>query len=353
MTELPTPQVAPVPAHAPIPSMTGLRKVAYLMITIGTGPAASIMKALAGSDTELQEKIAAEIFQIRSVPAEHRAFILEEAYSGLFSEMGDMEGGQSYAFDLFVEAFGEDRGIALMDRVVQKQQRKRFEFLTKVTDDQVAAHLQQEHPQTIAIVLAHLEARHAANVLGLLPPDLSYDVAERIAATGDRDLPEAAIAQLEDGIRVRVLRNEQAATARVGGNDALAQVLNNIDQSASKAILEDIERRDPGLAADVRKKMFVFDDIIKLDRNDIATIAREIQLDNLATALRGADRALKEAFMGAVSVRVREQLVEEMETGKKTPRSTIIKEQDDIVVVVRRLHEEHKITIPTGDEEYV
>jgi flagellar motor switch protein FliG len=350
MTELaisPAPE-APVPA-APRPSnLTGIKKAAALMITIGTVPAARVLAKL---PPDIQEAIAAQILDTRAVTPDERNYILEDTYASLFQEMTDLQGGTQYAYELFVEAFGPERGLQLLDKVHAARAKHPFEFLAKADDLQVAQILSTEHPQTIAIVLAHLEPRPAANILRMLEPvSLQVEVARRIATT-DKTTPDA-VDLVEDGIRRRITTVAQAEM-QVGGTLHLAGVLNQVDRTTEKSIMQTLETQNPDLAEEIKKLMFVFEDIEKLEDRYVQRLMKDVDSKDLALALKDKriTEELKEKFFANMSSRAAEMLREEMAVGGPVRVKNVEEAQGRIVDIVRKLEETDEIIINRGGDD--
>jgi len=343
MTEMAVATSAPA---TPQVTLTGAQKVAALLITIGTAAAARVMTKL---PPEAVEVVAAQLLRTPAVPADIRDQVMGDTYSALFTQMSDVQGGSQYALDLFIEAFGEARGMTLLDRVHATLVSPPFEFLAKVEPLQVAQQLSTEHPQTIAIVLAHLEPRAAANILKLLdPPALQVDVAYRIAMT-EQTTPEA-IAMVEEGIRRRMTTVVQTS-AQVGGKKPLAQVLNQVDRTTEKAILGELQQRDQATADEVRRFMFVFEDIKLLDDRSMQRLMKDVDSKDLALALRGVDDELKALFFNNMSQRAAETLREEMSLGGQVRMKNVEEAQGRVVEIVKRLEDADEIVINRGGDD--
>lgn len=343
MTEM---AVATTVPAAPTVSLSGAQKVAALLITIGTAAAARVMTKL---PPEAVEAVAAQLLRTPAVPAEIRDQVLGDTYSALFSQMSDLQGGSQYALDLFIEAFGEARGMTLLDRVHATMVRPPFDFLAKVDPLQVAQQLSSEHPQTIAIVLAHLEPRAAANILKLIdPPALQVEVAHRIALT-EQTTPDA-IAMVEEGIKRRMTTVVQTST-QVGGKKPLAQVLNQVDRSTEKAILHELHEIDPETANEVRKFMFVFEDISLLDDRSMQRLMKDVDNKDLALALRNVNEELRQQFFRNMSQRAAETLREEMALGGQVRMKNVEEAQGRVVEIVKRLEDSDEIVINRGGDD--
>jgi len=324
--------------------LSGARKVAALMITIGTSAAASVLARL---PPEAAEKIAAEILQTSNVKPEVRDQVLEETYTALFSHMTDLQGGPSYALELFVQAFGENKGMALLEKVTAAQITPPFDFLRRADPSQAATLLEGEHPQTIAIVLAHLEPRTAAKILPLLDPGLQVDVARRIAMTeqADRD----AVNLVEEAISRRFSSGGERETSKVGGTKPLATMLNQMTTMNNKVILAGLHEIDVELEADVRKKMFIFEDIKLINDRDMQKVLAAIDQKDLSLALKSADQGLKDKFFKNMSSRAAEMLRDEMTvTGDRVRPKNIEEAQSRIVERIKKLEDDEEIFIDRG-----
>jgi flagellar motor switch protein FliG len=345
MTEMVAAATA-TPAPAPQITLTGAQKVAALLITIGTQAAARVMTRL---PDEMVELVAANILKTQQVPADVRDHVLGDTYTALFTQMSDLQGGSQYALDLFIEAYGEAKGLTLMEKVHAQMVKPPFDFLNKVEPLQVAQLLASEHPQTIAIVLAHLEPRVAANILKLLdPPALQVEVTYRIALT-EQTTPDA-IAMVEEGIQRNINRVVQAST-QVGGKKFSAQILNQVESTTGKAILDELHIRDAEVAEEVRKFMFVFEDIKLLDGRSMQRLMKDIDMKDLALALKRADEELKAMFFANISQRAAEGLKEEMALLTQVRPKNVEEAQNRIVEIIKRLEEAQEIFIPRGGED--
>jgi len=327
--------------------LTGPRKVAALLIALGTEASAKLLSRL---PQDAVDRIALELMRMPALEAEVRDAILEETYTGVFSQLGALPGGESYALTLFKEAFGEGKAIELITRVQQSQVVVPFEFLRSADPVQVKELLASEHPQTIALVLAHLEPRVAARILVELEPELQVEVARRIALT-DQTTPDT-LAVVEDGIRRRISA-VVTETAQVGGARPLAHVLNQVGRSTERQILGALAERDAELADEVRRFMFVFEDIALIDDRSMQRIIRELDTKDIAFALRTATEEVKQRFFGNMSQRAAEMLREEMSLTTQVRMKNVEEAQGRIVEVIKRLEDEDEIVISRGGADDV
>lgn len=323
-------------------TLTGTRKVAALLITLGTEAAA---KLLARLPPDAIDRVALELLRTPAVDSGVRDAILEETYAGLFSHGGVLPGGEDYALKLFAEAFGESRAAEMLDRVHQAQQVIPFEFLRGADPVQVKELLAGEHPQTVALVLAHLDPRTAARILVELEPTLQVEVARRIALT-DQTTPDA-LAIVEEGLRRRI-STVVTETTSVGGTRPLAHVLNQVGRSTERQILGALSEQDAELADEVRRYMFVFEDVALLDDRAMQRVIRELDAKDMALALRTAPDPLRDKFFSNMSQRAAEMLKEEMGLAGQVRMKNVEEAQGRIVEVIKRLEDQDEIVISRG-----
>ena len=328
-------------------ALTGPRKVAALLIALGTEASA---KVLARLPQDAVDKVALELMRMPALEADIRDAIIEETYTGVFSQLGSLPGGESYALTLFKEAFGEGKAEELITRVQKSQEIVPFDFLRAADPVQVKELLANEHPQTIALVLAHLEPRAAAKILVELEPVLQVEVAQRIALT-EQTTPDT-LAVVADGIRRRISA-VVTETAQVGGARPLAHVLNQVGRSTERQILGALAERDPELADEVRRFMFVFEDVALIDDRAMQRIIRELDTKDIAFALRTANEDVKQRFFGNMSQRAAEMLREEMSLATQVRIKNVEEAQGRIVDAIKRLEDSDEIVISRGGSEDV
>jgi flagellar motor switch protein FliG len=339
---------SPAPAATSSPALlhlTGPQKVAALQITLGTQTSAKILAKL---PPDAIDRVAQELMATPSVKSQVRDAILEETYASLFAHMGELAGGQNYALELFREAFGDAKGHLLLERIHQTLVVPPFDFLRHADPIQVAQLLNGEHPQTIAIILAHLEPRAAARILIQFEPAIQVDVARRIATT-EQTTPDA-IEVVEEGIKRRMSTVVSEATV-VGGTRPLAHVLNQVDRSTERSILGSLTEVDAGLADEVRRFMFVFEDIALLDDRSMQRVVRELDAKDMALALRGIADELREKFFSNMSARAADMLRDEISMSGQVKQKNVEEAQGRIVEVIKRLEDADEIVINRGGAE--
>jgi flagellar motor switch protein FliG len=323
----------------------GTRKVAALLISLGTEAAA---KLLARLPPDAIDKVALEVMRMPTLDPSVRDSILEETYAGLLADGGVLPGGENYAEELLTEAFGEGRAREMIDRAVLSQRVVPFEFLLGGDPVQIAELLATEHPQTIALVLAHVPPRLAATILVGFEATLQVDVARRIALT-DQTTPEA-LEIVEDGLRRR-MSSVRTETPVVGGARPLAHVLNQVDRTTEKQILGALSELDADLADEVRRFMFVFEDVIMLDDRSMQRVIRELDQKDMALALRSVPNAIRDKFFANMSQRAADTLREEMSLSAQVRIKHVEEAQGRIVGVIRTLEDGDEIVINRGGGE--
>jgi flagellar motor switch protein FliG len=326
-------------------SLSGPRKAAALLITLGTEASA---KLLARLPPEALDRVALELMRMPAVDSGTRDAILEEAYAGLFAHAGVLPGGENYALELFGQAFGSGKARELLERVHQAQQVIPFDFMRDIDPMQAAGLLTDEHPQTIAIVLAHLDPRASARILTQFEPAVQVEVAKRIALT-EQITPEA-VEIVEEGLR-RKLSSIVTEVTSVGGTRPLAHVLNQVGRTNERLILTALAEQDSQLADEVRRFMFVFDDIVLLDDRAMQRVIRELDAKDMALALRPATEGLRLKFFTNMSQRAAEMLREEMGMSGQIRMKAVEEAQQRIIDTVKKLEENDEIVVNRGGTE--
>ncbi len=324
-------------------------KAAVLMVILGKDWAAKVMKYLPEQDAEL---LAIEIAKIKDIPKSVRQKVIEEFYTLLMAKEYIGKGGLEYAKEVLEKAYGPQKAEEIFKKLVGAMQVVPFEFLRKLDPQQVANLIQNEHPQTIALLLNYLTPQQATAVFLSLPPELAQEVAYRMAVI-DRTSPEV-IRTIEEELKRRFSAFSAGQDmTKVDGIATLVQILNSVDQQTQQAVLEYLDSINPALAEEVRKQMFVFEDIVLLDDRSIQRVLREVDARDLAIALKGASDAVKEKIFKNMSQRARQMLQEEMEYMGPVRVKQIEEAQQKIIAIIRRLEEAGEIVIIRGGEDVV
>lgn len=343
---LPVP--APPPAADPLRGMTGRQKAAVLVLQLGRTESARVLGQL--SEAELEE-LSTEIARMGSVSPEVSAAVLAEFAGTLANSSAATRGGMELAKDLLFATLGAERGQEMLERLSKSFVELPFAFLTNLDSRQIVSFLADEHPQTIALVLAHLPAGLASNVLAGLSRDLQANVAHRIAVM-DRTSPDL-IRQVEHALERRLssLGVGTGEMSAVGGVRPLVEIINHADRGTEKMLLEGLDQLDPELADEVRSQMFMFEDLVSLDDRAIQLVLRQVQVNDLAVALKGVPENVRTRVMQNMSERAALNLAEEMEVLGPVRVHTVEEAQTGIVRIIRQLEDSGQIIVGRGDED--
>jgi flagellar motor switch protein FliG len=328
-------------------SMSGRRKAAVLLLQLDRRSSARVLTQM--SDSELED-LSAEIARIGEVPSEMSSAVLREFGVLAAGGASSLHGGLEQTRELLIAAVGEERAHGIMGKLSTSVMDVPFKFLHNSDARQLLSFLSDEHPQTIALVLAHIPAPLASKVLAGLASDLQANVAHRIA-TMDRTSPEV-IRQVEAGLERRMSTMlVPADLSTVGGVQPLVEIINRADRGTEKLILEGLEQRDPTLADEVRSRMFVFEDLINLDDRAVQLVLRQVEVANLAIALKGVSTTVRDKVMKNMSERAAITLGEEIELLGPVRVQTVEEAQTEVVRVIRSLEEEGQIIVRRGQED--
>jgi len=328
-------------------ALTGTRKAALLLLSMGKERSAKIMSSLRENEVE---QLSAEIARLDGVPQEMVDGVVQE-FAELVTARGFLtSGGVGIAHDLLIATLGAERAAEVMSRLTAAMMEMPFQFLRRADPRQLLSFLHDEHPQTIALVLAHMGSEQAASVLGGLHPELQADVAHRLAVM-ERTSPET-IAAVE-GVLERKLSSVLQPTelSSVGGLDALVEVINQADRGTERLILEGLEKLDPALAEQVRSQMFVFEDITLLEDRAVQLVLRNVETAELAVALKGVRADVRAKVLSNMSERAAEALAEEIEMLGPVRLKTVEEGQAKVVHAIRALEESGQIVISRGGED--
>lgn len=323
--------------------LSGIQKAAILLISLGPEKSASIFKHLKEDEIET---LTLEIANTRSVPPDLKERVLEEFYEVCLAQQYIAEGGIGYAKELLDKALGEEKAKDVIGRLTASLQVRPFEFVRKADPSQLLNFIQDEHPQTIALILAYLPSGQAAAVVGALPPEKQADVAKRIALM-DRTSPDV-IKEVEKVLEKKLSSLVNQDYTIVGGVDAIVSILNTVDRSTEKHIMETLEIEEPELADEIRRKMFVFEDILTLDNRAIQTVLREVDNNELAIALKNANEDVQNCIFNNLSSRLATMIREDMEYMGPVRLKDVEEAQQKIVNIIRKLEDTGEIVISRG-----
>ncbi len=325
-------------------TLSGREKAAILLISLGQEKSAKIYKYL--KDDEI-EPLTLEIASISSISPETKETVLDEFYQICLAQKYIIEGGINYAKSVLESALGESRAHEILSKLTDSLQVRPFDFVRKTDASQILNFIQNEHPQTIALILSYIRPKQAAEVIAQLSPDKQADVSRRIALM-DRTSPDV-IKEVEKALEKKLSTLMTEGFTTVGGVDYVVEILNSVDRTTEKNILETLEVEDVELSEEIKRKMFVFDDIVMLDNRSIQTILRQ-DIDNkeLAIALKGATEEVQNLILSNVSKRLAAMIKEDMEFMGPVRRSDVEDAQQKIVNIIRRLQDAGEIIIARG-----
>ncbi|MEN3001986.1 MAG: flagellar motor switch protein FliG [Armatimonadota bacterium] len=326
--------------------LTGKQKAAIVLVALGTDTAAKILPHL--NEAEVEE-LGLEIARLGSIPAEVRQQVIREFYEVCLAQNLALEGGIDHARAILEQAFGAEKANEILSRLTRALQMLPFDSIKRVHPSQLSTFLQDEHPQTIALVLAYLEPQAAAAVLSSLPPELRPEVAERLATMGST--PPEIIRRVEGVLQRKLSSLASQELTAAGGVKALVDILQWVDRNTERTIFDALNESNPELAEEVRKLMFTFEDLLQLDDRAIQQVLKEVEMKELALALKGASDALKEKIFRNMSERAVNMLKEEIEFMGPVRVRNVEEAQQRIVSIVRRLEEAGEIVLSRGGED--
>ncbi|MGD0138945.1 MAG: flagellar motor switch protein FliG [Tepidisphaeraceae bacterium] len=330
--------------------ITGVRKAAVLMLSLTQEQASEILKRLPPAAVE---EVVREIAVIKDVAVEQRSEVFGEFYNLALANSSMNEGGLEYAKALVRKSLGDNDADRVLKQVTQQVQTTPFSFLQKAESENLLTFIQDEHPQTIALILAHLPPQKASEILVGLPSQKQIEVVKRVANM-EQTNPEV-IKEVERGLEHRLSDIVSQTFEKAGGVDTVAEILNLADRSTEKGIMEGLEAEDPDLVEQIRRLMFVFEDILLVNDKGIQSVLKEIDNDELALALKTASDELKQKIFKNMSERAAQLIQEDMQYMGPVRVSDVEAAQQKIVDVVRRLEDAGEIIISGrgGEKEMV
>ena len=330
-------------ARAAESEITGLQKAAILLIALGPERSAALFKHL--KEEEIEE-LTLEIANTRSVTPQVKDDIINEFYEVCLAQQYIAEGGIGYAKELLDKALGSEKAMEVIGKLTASLQVKPFEFVRKTDATQLINFIQDEHPQTIALILSYLSPNQSALIISALPPDRQAEVAKRIAMM-DRTSPEI-IKEVEKVLESKLANLVNQDYTVIGGVDAVVDILNTVDRGTEKHIMETLEIEEPELADEIRKKMFVFEDILLLDDRAIQRVLRDVDNNDLEIALKGANEQVQTAIFNNLSKRLATMIKEDMDFMGPVRMKDVEEAQQKIVNIIRKLEDAGEIIISRG-----
>lgn len=327
-------------------AMSGRRKAAIVLAILGPEIGAEVIKHF---NEDQIETLSLEMARMEKVGPELRETIINEFHELAMAQDYIAEGGVDNAKRVLQKAFGSDKADVMIRKIMNAMQVLPFEFLKRADPQQLLSFIQNEHPQTIALVLAYMPISQSSLILGKLTQDVRVEVAERIAMM--EQCPPEVIRKVESVLEKKVSSMLNQEVTQAGGPKQLVDLLNRVDRATERMILESLTENNPELAEEVKNMMFVFEDIVTLDDRAVQTILKEIDLKELATAIKGTDKIVQEKIYSNMSERATEMLKEDMEYMGPVKLRVVEESQQKIVAVIRRLEEAGEISIGRGEEE--
>ncbi|MBE3569960.1 MAG: flagellar motor switch protein FliG [Bacillales bacterium] len=323
--------------------LTGKQKAAILLISMGPDVSASVYKHLTEEEIE---RLTLEISNVKKVDSKAKEEVMEEFQQLAIAQDYISKGGIGYAKTVLEKALGKEQAEEIINRLTSSLQVRPFDFARRADPSQILNFIQNEHPQTIALILSYLDPQQSGQILSELPQEVQADVARRIAIM-DRTSPEI-ISEVESILERKLSATVTQDYTQTGGIEAVVEVLNGVDRSTEKTILDTLEIQDPELAEEIKKRMFVFEDIVTLDNRSIQRVIRDCENEDLLLALKVASEEVKEVVFRNMSTRMAETFKEEMQYMGPVRLRDVEEAQSRIVGVIRKLEDAGEIIIARG-----
>ncbi|MDX1962848.1 MAG: flagellar motor switch protein FliG [Pirellulales bacterium] len=321
-----------------------IRKAAILLMSLPQDDAGKIMSKFTPKEVEA---VSIEIARLGAVSSDEQDNAINEFANNSTSSIAG-SGGLDLAKSLVEKALGKN-ATSTLDNVRQSIEAVPFGFLKNVDSQNLLTFITDEHPQTIALIVSHLSPQQSADIVAGLPSERQLAVVRRIATMGQTN-PEI-INEVEKGLEYRISGVMSQSFEKAGGVQTVAEILNVIDRATERSLLENLAQENPDLVEEIRRLMFVFDDINKFNNKDIQTVLKNVETSQWAMALKGASESLKEKILGNLSTRAADTLREEMEYLGPVKLSAVEQVQQQIVDVIRRLQDSGELVIQSSEEE--
>ncbi|WP_099205317.1 flagellar motor switch protein FliG [Scatolibacter rhodanostii] len=326
--------------------LSATERAAAIIVALGSSQASEVYKHLTEDEIE---RLSIGVAKLERLSSEDMQVIVDDFYGLCVTQKVIAEGGAFYAKDVLEKAFGAQLAGSYMERVSQAMQTRAFEFVRKANYKNLMMMLQNEHPQTIAFILSYAKSDQASKIIGELPKDMQMDVIRRIATLNSVS-PEI-IAVVESVLEKRFSSVVTVDMTEIGGVNYVADIMNHTDRTTEKFIFDELEKSDKALSEDIRKLMFVFEDIVNLSDMDIQRILRDVESQDLAIAVKGSTEEVKQMLLNNVSTRARETILEDIQYLRNVRLKDVEEAQQRIVNIIRKLEETNEITISRGGEE--
>lgn len=331
-----------------VAEFTGVQKAAILLITLGPERSSEVIKYL--NEQEI-EQLTLEMANLRKVSEDQRDAVIDEFHKMCIANNYIAQGGIEYAREILERALGEQRALDIISKLSSSLKLRPFDLVRRSDPKQLFSFIQGEHPQTIALIMTHLPAEKAAVLLSSLPQEIQAEVTKRIALMG-RTSPEV-LKEIEKVLENKISNLAPADYASSGGIQAVVDMLNRTDPGTLKAVMDVLEMDDPDLAEQIKRQMFVFEDIVLLDDRGVQLVLREVETKDLALALKGSNQEVMDKILNNMSSRASQMLKEDMQFMGPVRLREVEEAQQKIVKVIRKLEEAEAIVISRGGADEI
>ena len=328
--------------------LTTKQKAATVIVALGTEKASKIYQFM---DPEELEQLTIEVAKLGHIPPELTEQTLEEFYQMCLTNKVITEGGMEYARSVLQKAFGDQVADQLLNKVTKVLSNRSFAFLNKTDAKTLLSTLQHERSQTIALVLSYIDPDKAAAVLEELPAEKKLRVVESVARM--ESASPNAVKMIEDELQKKFSSIIVTENVRVGGLDHIAAIMNNLERSSEKAVFDGLSMRDANLADEIRKRMFVFEDIVSMDDRSVQRFIRDCDLRDIVLALKGANKDVADKLFANMSTRMRQNIEEDLEITTNVRIRDVEEAQQRIVSIIRELEERNEIIILKGGKDEI
>jgi len=328
--------------------VTPLTKAAAVIVALGSEHASEVYKHLSEDEVEI---LTLEVAKLDRLSSDDMQEIVDDFYGLCTTQKVISEGGVLYARNVLEKAFGAQLASSYMDRVSKSMQTRSFEFIRKANYKNLMMMLQNEHPQTIAFVLSYASADQSSKIISELPKKLQIDIIRRIA-TLESVSPEI-VTIVENALEKRFSAVISVDMTEIGGINFVADIMNHVDRTTEKYVFDELSKSDPTLSEEIRKLMFVFEDILTLDDTTVQTVLRNVDTQDLAVAVKGSSEEIKQMLLNNISARAKENILSDIEFLRNVRMKDVERAQQKIVDAIRALEESGEITISRGMEDAI
>ncbi|ODU57897.1 MAG: flagellar motor switch protein FliG [Clostridium sp. SCN 57-10] len=328
--------------------MSAAGRAAAIVVALGEEQAAAVYRHLREDEIE---KLTLEVAKLEKLSPSDMQEIVNDFYGLCTTQKVISEGGVLYARTILEKAFGSQLASSYMERVANTMQIRAFEFIRKSNYKNLLMMLQNEHPQTIAFVLSYATAEQASKVISELPKQLQINVIKRIAIL--ESVSPEIVSTVEDVLEKRFSAVVTVDMTEIGGINYVADIMNHTDRTTERYIFDELGKSDPALSNDIRKLMFVFEDIVSLDDMTIQRVLREVDQQDLAIAVKGSSDEIKNVLLNNISTRAKENILADIEYLRNIRMRDVEAAQQKIVDTIRMLEETGEIVISRGEEDMI